>query len=280
MNIEIPFSYIGGEHLVAIPVTVGDSTQARFIFDTGIGLNIVFRRSCEELECTLSGEKYSARRMSGQIITCELGALRTIKVGSARKEKITVGILDMTLPLGLSEIKGILSLNFFEDDPFTLNYDSQSLVIEDTVSLRRRIEHGIQVPISVKRDGPSTDIFVDLMLPNRKMINVEVDTGSDILILNEELMEELGVRKDSNSVKKVEGEDETGNSFTRFFSKISGPVALRNESIFQTDPEAIFQKIVHQGLVGHSFLKGQHIVTFDLSGSRIIFSHDKNQKTA
>lgn len=53
----------------------------------------------------------------------------------------------------------------------------------------------IAVPVASKRDGPSTDIFVDLELPNWKMINVEVDTGSDILVLNENIMEELGIIK-------------------------------------------------------------------------------------
>ena len=183
----------------------------------------------------------------------------------------------MGLPEELSEIKGILSLKFFEDLPFTLDFNSHNLIGENEASLLPRVECGIAVPVVVKKDGPSTDIFIHLKLPSGKIINVEVDTGSDILILNENFMEELGVIKESNSVKKVEGTDETGNRFTRYLSNISGTISLDGR-IYQSNPEVMFQRILHEGIIGHSFLR-RYIVTLDLPRSRMIFSFEKSMKS-
>ncbi|MGI0085134.1 MAG: hypothetical protein ACREBQ_08635, partial [Nitrososphaerales archaeon] len=99
-----------------------------------------------------------------------------------------------------------------------------------------------------------------------------VDTGSDILILNTRLMEQLGVREDGDGVRKVEGKDETGHIFTRYFARLDGIISLlTSQDISQQNPEVMFQDIIYDGLVGNSFLKS-YTVTYDIAHSRMIFS--------
>jgi hypothetical protein len=57
--------------------------------------------------------------------------------------------------------------------------------LEDEASLARRIAAGTPVSVHVEHDGSSTGLMLDIDLPSGRSISVEVDTGSDTLILNE-----------------------------------------------------------------------------------------------
>jgi len=99
-----------------------------------------------------------------------------------------------------------------------------------------------------------------------------VDAGSDQLILNQALAAEAGADLTAEGVRKVEGEDETGHTFARYFTALLGDVSLAAAArIRQSDPEVMFQEIIYDGLIGDRFLRN-FIVTYDLPRSRMIFA--------
>ena len=116
------------------------------------------------------------------------------------------------------------------------------------------------------------ELYVDLLLPSGTTIRAEVDTGSSDLILHRRYMEELGVGPDRPNVTKREGRDETGQPYVRYFSPVRGRVAIAAApSVGQNDPRVMFQEIIHDALVGDSFLRS-YDVTYDLDHSRILFA--------
>lgn len=268
MSVSVPLSYVG--HLVTIPAEVNDSTRARFIFDTGVGLNVIFRSFSDEIGFEKTGATYRGKRMSGHELSCELVSVPSLSVPGLSRRDVTAGVVDMKLPEGLSDVKGILSLGFFKDTRFTLDYFSNNLILEDDGTFSDRLTRGAQVPIVLREEGPSLDAFLDLKLPNGRTIPVEVDTGSDDLILNEPFMGELGVRKKDS--ERIEGTDETGNGFTRYVTnELPGSIRLAAaEDFAQEAPNVIFQNIIYDGLLGFSFLK-RYVVSYDVVGSRMIF---------
>jgi hypothetical protein len=145
-------------------------------------------------------------------------------------------------------------------------------VLEDEQSLARRAESGFPVSVQVKDDGPSTDVHLAVRLPGGRVISAEVDAGSDQLILNQALAATAGVDLARPDVRKVEGQDETGHAFARYFTALRGDLSLAAApQIRQADPDVMFQDIIYDGLVGDRFLR-DFIVTYDLPGSRMIFA--------
>ena len=123
----------------------------------------------------------------------------------------------------------------------------------------------------VTQDGPSTEVFMPLELPAGRVIEVEVDMGSDALILDERFAAELGADLDDAGVRKVEGRDETGYEYTRYFTTLSGDIRVPGApNLWQPEPDVMFQKIIYDGLVGHSFLRN-FALTFDLPNERLVF---------
>lgn len=270
MASEIPFTYV--EHLLAVPATVC-GVEARLIFDTGIGVNLLSTAFADKIGCAAGGETYTGRRMSGQPVTTSIGTVSSLQVGSYRADDVAVGIFDLG---DIAGIDGFISLTPFRSVPVTVDYPAGTLVIDDEQSLAARTGRGNTAAIEVKLDGPlSTDVHLPLELPGGRIASVEVDTGSDSLILDESFAVAVGVDLAAESTRRVDGADETGHAFTRYFATLPGDVRVSGVPEYcQAGPEVMFQKIIHDGLVGDRFLRfgGRGIITYDLANSLMIFA--------
>jgi hypothetical protein len=269
--IAIPFTYVGG-HSISIPVEVG-SRPSRFILDTGIGLNLVSRDLAARVGSRDEGKSYTGKRMSGQAVTVPLVRVPSLAVGPRRREDAVVGVLEMSdFAPDCEGIEGFVGLEFFDSQPFTVDYRAQTIVLETEASLAVRVASGAVVPVHLERDERTVDAFIDLSVPGGGPARVEVDTGSNSLILDARYRSRLGIQDGADGVTTREGKDETGHLFKRTFARIHGSVSLvAAPGIEQRDPEAMFQEIVHDGLVGDAFLRS-FVVTFDLPHERMIFA--------
>jgi hypothetical protein len=269
MACDVPFTYV--EHLLTIPVTVAGA-EARLIFDTGIGVNLLSTAFATKIGCSPGGETYTGRRMSGQPVTTPIATVSSVQVGSYRMADVAAGIFDIGDVAG---IDGFLSLTPFRSVPVTVDYPAGTLVIEDDESLAARAARGTQVGVHVEHDGPhATQVSLPLDLPGGGSALAEVDTGSDGLILDESFATAVGVDLGAKGIRKIEGSDETGHSYVRYFVPLPGDISVRGAQQYrQARPETMFQKIIHEGLVGNTFLRlgGRGIVTYDLASARMIF---------
>jgi predicted aspartyl protease len=265
----VPFQYL--VHLVTVPVRVGD-TETRFVVDTGIGVNLISDALARAVGCTPSGSVFSGRRMSGQEVSAPMGSIDSVRLGDRVSRDVPAAIFDMGAMAGLDGIGGFLSLQFFRSTPVTVDYSARVLVLEDEQSLARRAESGTSVDVEIKDDGPATDVHLALRLPGGRVIRAEVDAGSDQLILNQPLAAEAGVDLTAEDVRTVDGQDETGHQFARYFTALRGDVSLAAAPhIRQANPEVMFQQIIYDGLIGDQFLRN-FTVTYDLPRSRMIFA--------
>ena len=174
---------------------------------------------------------------------------------------LTVGVFD----LGIDGIDGFLSLDFFGETAVTVHYGSQRVLVDERAS-------GTPVAVRVERDGPSTVVHLPLELPNGRMVEVEVDMGSNELILDERFAAELGIDLEDPVVRRIEGRDETGHAYARHFTSLRGVVRVpAAPKLAQRDPDVMFQKIIYDGLVGQAFLRN-FAVTFDVANERMMFA--------
>ena len=254
---DTEFEYL--HHLVVVPVTL-DGVERRFVLDSGIGLDLV-RDTIGT--CSPTGASFAGRRMSGQEVPVPLAVAPTLSFAGVEHVAAEVGLLDMRgFPPELDDVDGFLSLAFFAHQPFTVDYARR--VIRDGVEAG-----GTPVPVHVEVDGPAVTAFMPLTIPSGREISVEVDMGSDCLILDERFAVETGAPLDGEGVRRVEGFDETGNPYVRTFTRITGTIhPTAAPELGQDDPDVMFQRIIHDGLLGHAFLR-DFSVTWDLPRSQI-----------
>jgi hypothetical protein len=192
-----------------------------------------------------------------------------IALGLYVREGHAVGLLDTSgFPDALAGIDGFLSLAFFEETAFTVDYGRSVVVVETPEMLAGRAAAGVAVPVRLERRHPSLVAFLPLAVPGLGSVEVEVDMGSDSLILDARHAPAVGIRLDDPAVRRVEGRD----AYLRCFTRLDATVHVAGEpTLAQEDPEVMFQEIVYDGLIGDAFLRG-FTVTYDLPGARMIFA--------
>lgn len=271
---KIPFTIIG-EHLMKIPVKV-NGKDVKFLFDTGIGPTVISKKFADELTLEKVGTM-TGKRMSGQEMEIQLVKVPLIEAGALARKNIEVGIFDTSgMPEALKDIKGILSIGFFKGNILTIDYSNSDLIINGAGIKDRNFGRGVRVPVEVENNGPSVSLYVRIRIPSGRVLKFEVDTGSNLLIVNSRLSDELGIKHTDPEVETVTGIDETGHHYERYYAEVKGEVSIDgNPDIKQENPGAIFQDIIYDGLLGHDFLK-RYIVSFDIEKKEMVFYRHLN----
>lgn len=201
--------------------------------------------------------------MSGQAIAVLLGSAGSFEIGGTRLPDVPVGIFDMHAMAGLGDVAGFLSLTCFRTIPVTVDYAA-----------------GTPVAVQVGVDGCSTDLKLGLELPGGRPVSVEVDTGSEVLILDEDCARDAGIDLHGPGVRTVAANDETGREVVRYFTDLRGDVTVSGSpAAHVTDPPVMVQKIIYDGLAGDRFLRN-FTTTYDLARSRMIFAIPADQVTS
>jgi hypothetical protein len=113
-----------------------------------------------------------------------------------------------------------------------------------------------------------------LTICDKEKGRVEVDTGSQGLILNTRYMKALHIDPADQQLKRSESKDETGHLNTRYYTRLPCRIKLKtalSNDFSQSTPAVMFQKIIYDGLIGDTFLR-QFTVTYDLPHSQMLFA--------
>jgi hypothetical protein len=148
--------------------------------------------------------------MSGQEVSVRLASAPALAMGSTRRDDLVIGVLDMSGLPDEFDVDGFLSLEFFAGRPFTVDYPRGLVVVESAASLAARATEGDAVDLRLEREEQSVVAFLPLTVPGRESIEVEVDTGSNTLILDEALAADVGVSLDDPAVRTLEGKTRPG----------------------------------------------------------------------
>jgi predicted aspartyl protease len=265
---SVPFTRFAG-HILVVTARIAGGPEEKFVLDTGAGINVISTAVCARIHCALSGE-HEGQRMSGQTLKVPMTTVPSLAFGSYARKDVAAGVLDLeALGLG-TDFAGFLSLAFFENVPFTIDYKQSRVLVESAATLPTRRTSGRSVKVRVAKKGAEVGVFLPVVLPNGAGAELEVDTGSDSLILHEKFMKPLGFDPGGANVKRREGQDETKHTYVRYFSVLEAPIRLGMSDASASNLPIMFQTIIYDGLVGDAFLK-RFTVTYDLPHTEMIF---------
>jgi hypothetical protein len=226
-------------------------------------VNVVSPALAESLGLADVGESFTGRRMSGQSVEVPLVHLPPLHLDGQVLLDQVAGVVDLDDHEGPTpRFSGILGLTAFATTPVTVDAASLTITFGDPGPVTH------WAPLDIRTDGPSTDPFVELTLPSGRNITVELDAGSDCLILDAALLDR-GEVEVSGDLETRAGQDETGHEWVRRRGQLKGSVHFSAApETFQADPPVIFQDIIHDGLIGGEYLD-RFRYTVDVAGARL-----------
>jgi predicted aspartyl protease len=252
----VPFDRL--QHLVRVPVQLGGDDYF-FLVDTGIGVTVVSSAIAERADVTPTPEFMTGQRMSGQEIRAPLVRLPRLSVDNHEAD----GILACVADFG-DGFAGIIGPDFYAGRTLVVDSDAMTLTFGDAATAV-----GYEIPLECKREGYAVSAFATVVLPSGREVTVEVDTGSDSLILDTRFAADCGVDLDGPGVTTKTGTDETGYHWTRRWATVDGSVHLTAApQTAQGAPQVMFQDIIYDGLIGTDYLN-RYRFTIDFDGSRM-----------
>lgn len=293
---SIPFR-LGKKRALLVPVQVGDSLKSEFLLHTGLGFEVVSPELAKKLGMEAS-PNHKVHPVTGGELDLSRGKLSALAVGNRKETDLEVVVAEPRRFVGNdgeTGVEGILSLAFFREHPFTVDYANQTLVLEDSESLSRRKAAGTKVECRLSDenvvalvslalkdkdpDPPSPTGLAGILSgitggggsPEPPSAWVQVDTACDSLLLDSKLMFTLKVDATGSNITETEATDQNGVRTRRFASRM-GKVGLgEGAAVSQLKQPVVFRKLQAEGVLGQSFLSN-YVVTFDLPGSELIFA--------
>jgi len=255
----IPLEVGDGGYLF-VTVRVADGIDARLLQDTGAGINTlsdaIFQRLGDRARDagTHTGTRHNGERITGQVWT-----VPTLTLGALRKRDVVVG------RFAPPNADGLLSMDFFRDQPFTLDLRAGTLTLESAAQVREIASHAASIPIRLKPNGPfELDFFVRLCVGDSVTAEAEFDTGAgyNMLMLQPEYMRRLGISPDTKARGALEY-----YAYSTFLPELHycAAPAVRTEKQFVGFKEGL----IYEGLVGHGAFRGRRL-TIDIPGRRML----------
>jgi len=255
----IPLEIADGGYLY-LHVRVADSIDAKLLLDTGAGINTlsdaVFARLGDRARDagTHTGTRHNGERITGAVWT-----VPSLTLGALRKRDVVVG------RFAPPNADGMLSMDFFRDQPFTLDLRAGTLALESESRLREIESSAASIPIRLKPNGPfELDFFVRVCVGDSVTAEAEFDTGAgfNMLMLQPGYMRRLGIAPDGTPRGAMEY-----YVYSTFLPELHYCAAPTVRSARQF--VGFKEGLIYEGLVGHGAFRDRRL-TIDIPGRRML----------
>jgi hypothetical protein len=255
----VPLEIADGGYLY-VRVRVADSFDARLLLDTGAGMNTLSDAIFQKLgDRARDAGTHTGTRHNGEQITGTVWQVPALTLGALRKRDVVVG------RFAPPNADGMLSMDFFRDQPFTLDLHAGALTLESASHLREIASSAASIPIRLKPNGPfELDFFVRLCVGDSVTAEAEFDTGAgfNMLMLQPASMKRLGISPDTQQRGALEYY--VYSTFLPEMHYCDAP-AVRTEKQFVGFKDGL----IYEGLVGHGAFRDRRL-TIDIPGRRML----------
>jgi len=260
---------IVGDRFLIVDAAVNDSIEARFLFDTGGGLEVVSNRLFRRLDGTAEAVGViTGFRSTGQRVDLELYRIPSMTVGTLRKQNLTIAPfpeLD-----GYEDFDGILSLKFFENQAVTLDFSARKIILESVSSLKVIKETAEVISIYEKTNSNvELGIMIPLIVNDNLKILAEFDTGTGI----EYMMNPYYLKTIVADTSAIPRNDWTGSDgvVQRMYLPTVSSMRLENSKLVSGHNLQVtcLENFIYQGCVGWQLFKDR-LVTVDCPGKQML----------
>lgn len=236
---------------IFITVTINGNSSAKFMLDTGAGVNVISERLFEKIRSTLKEEgPHTGTRHNGEQITGMLYLVDELSIGNFSQRNVAIGVYD-----GIREFDGLLSLDYFRNSPFTIDFVKKQLVIEETDDLENMRMNGASIPLKLQTKGKhEIEFFVELCFGNDVRCWAEFDTGAgfNMLMLHPSYIEKLDIEVPS---QKTDYGYYLFSTTLPSLTYCSNKEKLNRENVFVGFKEGL----IYEGLVGSGIFSAKRL---------------------
>ncbi len=261
---EYPIHIMEEGHII-VQVNLSESITGNFMLDTGAGVNVVSGKLFEKIKLTTKNAGYfTGFRHDGDRLDGKVYVIPHLKIGNAIQENPIVGVYP---PLDDFGIDGLLSLKFFEEKPFTIDFVNKKLIFIDVTEVKQLQANNLVLPISIyQHTNVLLDLFIPVKLNDSITVMTEFDTGSGFhsFIVNPGYINDLNLNPETITTQKYTTQLSHEERVDSIYNLASISVGNGEKEIKLEDVTAIFREgMVYNALMGSGMFKDKK-VTIDI----------------
>lgn len=270
---EFPLFITEHGHILT-EVTLNDTLKANFVLDTAAGITVLSAKTFEKVKDIAEETGYfTGFRHDGDRITAPIYQIPSISISDITQRNVSIGVYP---PLDDYGIDGLISLTFFEEKPFSIDFRNKTLSLMNSQELSQLAENSTVLPISLqKKAGVSLDIFIPICLNNRVEVLAEFDTGSGYgsFLINPYYIKKLGLDESEAETRSYTTPISQTKLTDTIYSLDSIGICSGENTPQQTDAAVTFREnLIYEALIGSALFKDRKI-TIDIPGQRF-FIHN------
>lgn len=264
--VSIPFT-TNSDGMVIVPATLAATIPMHVILDTGAGLDVIAPSLIQKVHGKPAGQ-FTGFRMWGERLDIALFVVPEISVGPVVKKDALVGTWDLLDQLHLD---GIISVNDFRRQPFTLDFANKQLIFETEKSLAKRKTDGSLAPLQMdEQRGITLDLFSQFAF-GKQTGQCEIDTGSPQATISTRYMADLGIDKDSKDVRKKEHKTVGGATVAVYWTTLPQISLAAAPQVALAPAQLSFSDIIYDCVIGVDFWHDRAL-TIDIPDRQLTIS--------
>jgi hypothetical protein len=268
---------ITDEGYIIVEVKLADSIKANFILDTGAGAIVLSGKSFEKIKDKAESSGYfTGFRNDGDRVDGEIYRIPSLAIGDVIQKDVLIGIYP---PLDDYGVDGLVSLKFFEDKPFTIDFKNKKIRFIKNGDDKYGDNKFTALPITIHTNMDfSLDMFIRVCLNGGVSVNAEFDTGSgyNTLLVNPYFIKKLGLDQTEITSRKyttpISGNELNEYVYTSNSVNVCSEINSTHGKTFSQIPVVFREGLIYEALIG-SFLFKDGSITIDIPGRRIIIEN-------
>lgn len=237
---SVPFTLMESGHII-IQAKV-DGVEGKFIFDTGAGHNLLFKKFAEKLNPKKSYNFFIAHRATGEALTVPIHYSKDLIIGNQHFKNQ----LYSTFDLEFGDIDGLISLQAFQNTPITIDYEKKILSFDElTIADKKKY---IDIQIANYADK-ALDIFTNVKLNDKISVQVLLDAGAgkNSFWLNARFMEPLQLDSTQFDIHDKKSEFDSTKS-NKFLIGTIASIKTENDLAEVVNPKTVFvEGLIYEG---------------------------------
>ncbi len=264
---------ITDEGFIIVEVKLVDSIKGNFILDTGAGAIVLSGKTFEKIKGSAENAGYfTGFRNDGDRLDGEIYRIPSLAIGDVIQNDVLIGIYP---PLDDYGVDGLVSLKFFEDKPFTIDFKNKKIRFVKSISDFYDDNKFTVLPITLQSQTDfSLDMFIRVCINDGVSVNAEFDTGSGYktFLVNPYYMKQLGLDTMNMTSRSyttpISGHKLSEHAYNSDSVNIcSDGNSLQGKTLSKV-PTVFREGLIYEALIG-SFLFKDSDITIDIPNKRM-----------
>jgi hypothetical protein len=264
----IPIEILESGHIIIKAKVNG--VDGKFFFDTGGGITLLTKQFSEKVKgLNKQDGVFTGFRSTGERLDLDLYKAEKISIGKWHIDKPVISVIDADL----AGFDGLISLNLFGKQPFTLDLKNKTFTFETPEGLAKRELNGRNIKLQVRKDrDKSIDIFTYVVLNGQDTLQFSLDSGAgyNSFKINSRYLRN---RDDTAKVKRFLKKSEfDANYKTEYFITDTRKLALKDFPAINVENfKTKYSDLIYDGIASVNWLG--NVLTIDLDKERLIIGN-------